>query len=124
MAWLTVLFCRAARVPPATSVPSDALYLHSAGSVGRFRPNGGSMRKVITALAATAALGLAAVAVAGTAQASDRRPLPGSVPTWAKATALRSHAAATDHVGFRVYLGWRDGAAAQQLAAAVSTPGS
>src|SRR2546423_10041308 len=67
---------------------------------------------------------IAALTLGGTAQASSRRTLPGSTPGWAQAGTLRGDAPATDRVGFRVYLGWRDGSTAEQLAAAVSTPGS
>ena len=61
---------------------------------------------------------------AGAATGSGRNALPGSQPAWAKASALRSAAPATDYVNIRVYLGWRGGGAAQQAARDVSTPGS
>src|SRR2546423_12604227 len=67
---------------------------------------------------------IAALTLGGTAQASSRRTLPGSTPGWAQAGTLRGNAPATDRVGFRVYLGWRDASAAGELAATVSTPGS
>lgn len=58
------------------------------------------------------------------AAASGRSTLAGSQPAWANAQALKSAAPTTDYVNIRVNLGWRDEAAAQQLALAVSTPGS
>jgi subtilase family serine protease len=81
------------------------------------------MRKRPLLLAATLALGVAAgVTATGVAQATARRDLTGSTPSWANSAALRAAAPGSDHVGFRVYLGWRDDATA--LAAALSTPGS
>jgi subtilase family serine protease len=53
-----------------------------------------------------------------------RTVLPGSQPAWANSQALRSPASGSDYVNIRVYLGWRDEAAAQRAAQAVSTPGS
>ncbi|HEX6498868.1 MAG TPA: S53 family peptidase [Micromonosporaceae bacterium] len=83
------------------------------------------MRKPVPIIAGVVALGaVAAFAVNGVAGASARHELSGSVPSWAKAASLQSDALSTDHVGFRVYLGWRDEAAAQKLATDVSTPGS
>jgi subtilase family serine protease len=72
----------------------------------------------------------AVVAVSLTAGASVAGPgpgrtvLPGSQPAWANSQALRSSASGSDYVNIRVYLGWRDEAAAQRAALAVSTPGS
>ncbi len=72
----------------------------------------------------------AVVAVSLTAGASATGPglgrtvLPGSQPAWATSKTLRSPAAGSDYVNIRVYLGWRDEAAAQRVAQAVSTPGS
>src|SRR5215475_13313177 len=78
-----------------------------------------------TILAIGVAVGLAAVMVpAYAAQAAPKRTLAGSVPGWAKQSALQGDASGSDHVGFRVYLGWQNEAAVQQLAAAVSTPGN
>ncbi len=78
------------------------------------------------ALFATAALTTAAVGWAHSASAAstDRHTLAGSVPSWATAATRTGSAPDTDNVGFRVYLGWRNQAAAQALATAVSTPGS
>src|SRR5262249_39321204 len=61
--------------------------------------------------------------VAGAAP-PGRTALPGSTPAWARAAAARGSTATGDHVGFRVYLGWRGGDIAARLATAVSTPGS
>ncbi len=83
------------------------------------------MRRSVTSMViTTTAVLVAAFAVADVAQAAGRRALPGSVPGWAKTSARSTDAPKTDRVGFRVYLGWRDAAAAQQLATTVSTPGS
>jgi subtilase family serine protease len=79
-----------------------------------------------------ASLATCAAIVAGslTAGASVAGPgpgrtlLPGSQPAWANSQALRSPASGSDYVNIRVYLGWRDEAAAQRTAQAVSTPGS
>jgi subtilase family serine protease len=71
------------------------------------------------------AVGLAAAMIpAYAAQAAPKQTLPGSVPSWATASAYKGAASGSDHVGFRVYLGWRNEDAARKLAAAVSTPGN
>ena len=84
------------------------------------------MRRALHLLAAGSAAALvASLSVTGSAAAAAApRALPGSVPAWANAAALRSAAPADDHVGFRVYLGWRNPEAAAAAATAVSTPGS
>jgi subtilase family serine protease len=80
------------------------------------------MRKRIM-LAIGVAVGLAAaMGPAYAAQAAPKRTLSGSVPGWAKASALQRAADGSDHVGFRVYLGWRNETAVSQMATAVSTP--
>lgn len=82
-------------------------------------------RPPLPLLAAGSALALAvSLSVSGSASAAPLRTLHGSTPAWANAAALRSAAPADDHVGFRMYLGWRNPAAAAALATAVSTPGS
>jgi subtilase family serine protease len=58
------------------------------------------------------------------AAASDRTLLVGSVPSWATKENFVGAADATTDVGFRVYLGWTDPAAAEALARAVSDPHS
>jgi subtilase family serine protease len=83
------------------------------------------MRRRVPVIAAGVGLTLvAALGITTAAQASDRHKLSGSLPGWAKAGSLRGRAAGDDHVGFRVYLGWRDADSATALATAVSTPGS
>ncbi len=83
--------------------------------------------------AAFAALGVAAVSCALVGAASSpafaapgngKSALAGSVPSWAQATHKVGSSDKTTQVDFRVYLGNRGGDAAQQLAAAVSTPGN
>lgn len=59
------------------------------------------------------------------AQASSGRVvLTGSKPSWANSKNLVGPAKSATSVGFRVYLGWRDESAVQDLAAAVSDPKS
>jgi subtilase family serine protease len=58
------------------------------------------------------------------AASSGRAALAGSVPSWATASNFKNATSSTSSVGFRVYLGWTDPAAAQALAAAVSNPHS
>jgi subtilase family serine protease len=67
---------------------------------------------------------LMSVSAVSAAAASGRTTLPGSIPAWANASHFAGAASPTDNVGFRVYLGWSDPAAAQALAQAVSTPGN
>lgn len=79
-------------------------------------------RMVVAAVAATTVGGFV---LTGTASAApNRTTLNGSVPPWAASNAFQANAAGTDHVGFRVYLGWRNSAQAEALATAVSTPGN
>jgi subtilase family serine protease len=54
----------------------------------------------------------------------DRATLPGSVPSWARASARVSAADPASVVGFRVYLGWQDAAGAEAMARSVSDPAS
>ena len=75
-------------------------------------------------VAAVAATTVSGFVLTGTASAASRTTLPGSVPPWAAAAAKKGEAAGADHVGFRVYLGWRNSAAAEDLARAVATPGN
>ena len=85
-----------------------------------------SARSLGTASALTAAALIAATgAVTSATAASPRANLAGSQPSWANSKALRSAAPAGDYVNIRVYLKkWRDQAAAEKTALAVSTPGS
>lgn len=77
----------------------------------------------LVALAA-AALVSGTLALPADAAPAPRATLPGSVPAWATASAAVGHAATTDQVAFRVYLGWTDPAGAEALARAVSDPTS
>jgi subtilase family serine protease len=77
-----------------------------------------------TALAGAAVLATGLMALPASAAGSGRSTLVGSQPAWANAKALKSAAPTTDYVNLRVNLGWRDEGAAQQMALAVSTPGS
>jgi subtilase family serine protease len=56
--------------------------------------------------------------------ASSRAAVAGSVPPWATSSAFKGDAAGSDRVGFRLYLSWRNPAAAESTARAVSTPGN
>jgi subtilase family serine protease len=89
---------------------------------------GGSIlrsRKGLIAVVALVAL-VAAVVVGSSAfsarASSARSVLRGSAPAWANAQDYRGAADATQSIGFRLYLGWNNGSAAEQLAAAVSDP--
>jgi subtilase family serine protease len=69
---------------------------------------------------------VAAVVIPASASptSSHRTTLPGSVPPWAISAHFRQRAASTDYVGFRVYLGWHNQAAAEAQLQAVSDPAS
>ena len=54
--------------------------------------------------------------------AGGRHTLSGSVPAWATSAGFKGNANNGDHIGFRVYLGWRSDPSAFDRA--VSTPGS
>ena len=56
--------------------------------------------------------------------ASGRATMTGDVPPWAASSNFKAYANTSDSVVFRVYLGWRNAAGAQALAAAVSNPKS
>jgi subtilase family serine protease len=83
------------------------------------------IRKGLIAVFALVAL-VAAVAVGSSAfsarASSARTTLHGSAPAWANSANYRGAADATQSIGFRLYLGWNNGSAAEQLAAAVSDP--
>jgi len=55
---------------------------------------------------------------------SPTTKLAGSVPSWATSANFKSSVSSSAYVGFRVYLNWRDAAAANALAKAVSDPAS
>ena len=61
---------------------------------------------------------------ASTTSATARTILVGSVPSWATRENYVAPAEATTDVGFRVYLGWTNPAAAEALARSVSDPHS
>jgi subtilase family serine protease len=77
-------------------------------------------------LAAVTVLGSAcAITAFGTANAATGKAvLAGSIPAWANSKNLIGSADPSTDVGFRVYLGWNNAAAAASLAAAVSAPSS
>ena len=58
------------------------------------------------------------------ADAGTRTALPGTRPSWATAKNYVRHASASQTVPFRLYLGWRNEAAAIKLATDVSNPKS
>ena len=55
---------------------------------------------------------------------SARSTLHGSAPTWANSANFTGAADPNGGVGFRVYLGWRNGGAAEAFARSVSDPNS
>src|SRR5512143_119247 len=74
-------------------------------------------------LAVLAALTILAV-LPGPALGGKPSTLKGSAPSWANSHNFAGPADPTEYVGFRVYLGWNDAAAAEALARAVSDPKS
>ncbi len=82
--------------------------------------------KIIAGGAAVATAISIALATGGVATAAPnaRATLSGSVPSWATSATFKGASSSTDHVGFRVYLGWQGGDAAARYASAVSTPGN
>jgi subtilase family serine protease len=77
-------------------------------------------------LAAAIAVGLLVLVPLSSmpAGAATRATLKGSTPTWANSRNLVRAADPSTRVGFRVYLGWRNHAAAEAAARAVSDPKS
>src|SRR5215475_3571509 len=65
-----------------------------------------------------------ALVASGATGANGRSALPGSVPSWAKASNLKSATSSSADVGFRVYLSLRNQAQAEALTRAVSDPSS
>jgi subtilase family serine protease len=78
---------------------------------------------ILTATLSTTTV-LAAASSARTTAASARTTLVGAVPSWATRENYVAAADGTTDVGFRVYLGWTNPAAAESLARAVSDPHS
>ena len=56
--------------------------------------------------------------------AATRSTIAGTRPTWATSRAYVRHASASQTIGFRLYLGWRNASAAVKLATDVSNPKS
>jgi len=75
-------------------------------------------------LSAVAVVLAAALAAGASAAPNPRAKLVGSAPSWATAANFKSAASDSQSVGFRVYLGWRNAAAAEALARSVSDPTS
>jgi len=82
----------------------------------RFKRSG-----LLVGLSAAAIIGGAVSTSAAFAQ-SGRATLTGSVPPWATAANFKSSANGSDHIGFRVYLGWQNPSAVGALAQSVSDP--
>ena len=80
--------------------------------------------RVVVSVLATAAVGLVLAGLNAPAEAASGRQLPGSVPSWAKASHRVAASDSSAPVAFRVYLDWRGGNAAAHYALAASTPGS
>lgn len=81
-------------------------------------------RKTVLALALVLVAIVGLTLAGGASAASPKAKLAGTVPAWAKAANFKTTTPDTEWIGFRVYLGWRDEAGAEALAAAVSDPTS
>ncbi len=79
---------------------------------------------VVTGVTLVAAVILAGFAFSAHASPSGRSTLHGSAPSWANAQHYQGAADPNATIGFRVYLGWSNPAAAEALAWAVSDPHS
>jgi subtilase family serine protease len=64
------------------------------------------------------------IGVSGITDAATRSVIAGTKPSWATAQHLVRRRGATEVIGFRLYLGWRNASAATSLARAVSDPRS
>src|SRR5262245_6255174 len=82
------------------------------------------LAKMFTAALVFSLLTSAVAVISSQAAQPDRTALKGSAPAWANTKNFRGTADPTGGVGFRVYLGWKDSAAAEALARAVSDPNS
>jgi subtilase family serine protease len=80
------------------------------------------LAKMLTAALVFSLLTSAVAVISSQAAQPDRTALKGSAPPWANTKNFRGTADPTGGVGFRVYLGWKDSAAAEALARAVSDP--
>ncbi len=81
------------------------------------------MSRLVSILAAVAFVLVFGFA-ASQAASSERVTLPGSAPAWANSHNLAGNADPASSVGFRVYLGWQNGGAAESLARSVTDPHS
>jgi subtilase family serine protease len=75
-------------------------------------------------LGVAASVCLLGLAVPASAAPSAKATLSGSVPAWANSANFKGAAAATDSIGFRVYLGWSNPSQVEAVAKAVSDPKS
>ena len=75
-------------------------------------------------LGVAASICLLGLAIPASAAPSTKATLSGSVPAWATSANFKGAAAATDSIGFRVYLGWQNPSQVEALAKAVSNPKS
>jgi subtilase family serine protease len=80
------------------------------------------MRRSLAIVSVAAAVLFGVVAVSTSAAPPARATLHGSAPSWAKSSNAVGAADPSSAIGFRVYLGWKSGA--EELATAVTTPGS
>src|SRR6266853_5826220 len=82
-----------------------------------------TLRSRFLSAAAASAVALA-IGMPAVAAPSDRATMAGSVPAWATSANFKGAVAATDSIGFRVYLGWQNSSQVEALAKAVSDPKS
>ena len=75
-------------------------------------------------LGVAASVCLLGLALPASAAPSTKATLSGSVPAWATSANFKGAAAATDSIGFRVYLNWQNPSQVDALARAVSDPKS
>ncbi|HXC78138.1 MAG TPA: S53 family peptidase [Candidatus Acidoferrum sp.] len=75
-------------------------------------------------LGVAASVCLLGLAIPAQAAPSTKATLAGSVPAWATSANFKGAAAATDSIGFRVYLGWQNPSQVAAIATAVSDPKS
>ncbi|GAA0314384.1 S53 family peptidase [Actinoallomurus spadix] len=80
-------------------------------------------RRVLTAAAVALPLLAAGLAATTTAQANDRRPVAGTRPTWARASADRGKTNDAQRLDARIWLAGKDPKGLDAYAQAVSTPG-
>jgi subtilase family serine protease len=80
--------------------------------------------RALTAVAVVLPLATAALSTTGTAQANDRKPVAGTKPAWASASADRGRTDSQQRLDVKVWLSGRDPKGLDAYAQAVSTPGS